>query len=294
MRVLVFGAYGMLGHRLLRDLGTDHVVAGTCRRIRDDVPESLVRKGSLIEGVEAADISSVSDAVSSFRPDVAVNCIGIVKQSPLAKDPIASITINSLLPHQMASICQEEGSRLVHMSTDCVYSGRKGGYIVSDLPDAEDLYGRSKAMGEPEGAGVVTVRSSIIGRELGGRYGLVEWLASQNGKRVKGFEEAYFSGFTTREMANVVRHVIMRADAAGTWHAAAKRISKRDLIVMIKEEMGLDIDIVPDRQTRIDRSLDGAAFNREFDYRPPSWKRMIKEMKEDWQLYCQMHEEAIT
>jgi dTDP-4-dehydrorhamnose reductase len=291
MRVLVLGAYGMLGHRLMRGLSSEFDVVGTCRRLRDDVPEALVPRENLIEGVDAAELLSVEEAVRCSRPDAVINCIGIIKQSPLAKDPIASITINSLFPHQLAAVCQDEGARMIHFSTDCVFSGEKGGYKADDLPDADDLYGRSKALGEPSGAGVVALRSSIIGRELGTRSGLVEWFASQKGKKVRGFQEAYFTGFTTREMCEVVRAVLRKDDAQGLWHVASKKISKHDLLVLMREELDLDIDIAPDRQVFCDRSLDGHAFIRDFNYRPPSWKSMVKGLAEEWHLYDQINGE---
>lgn len=285
MRILVLGAYGMLGHRLIRGLSNEFEVIGTCRHLREDVPDSLVTRKCLIDKIDAANLSSVETAIRSSRPDVVINCIGIIKQSPLAKDPMASIAINSLFPHQLASICQVEGIRMIHFSTDCVFSGRKGNYALEDLSDAEDLYGKSKSLGEPSGAGVVTLRSSIIGRELGTHSGLVEWFASQQGKKVNGFQEAYFTGFTTREMTEVVRTVLRRDGAQGLWQVASKKISKHDLLILVNEELHLDVEIVPDKQVHCDRSLDGIAFTHKFNYHPPTWKNMVRGLAEEWHLY---------
>lgn len=284
----------MLGHRLLRGLSDEFDVLGTCRRLRDDVSEELVAKERLIKDVDVINIGSVQRAISSCRPDAVVNCIGIIKQSPLAKDPVASITINSLFPHQSATICQEDGTRLIHFSTDCVFSGKKGGYSSEDLPDADDLYGRSKALGEPSGTGVVTLRSSIIGRELGTHYGLVEWLTSQQGKKVKGFQKAYFTGFTTGEMTEVVRAVLHRDGAQGLWQVASKKISKYDLLLLINEALHLDVEIVADARVHCDRSLDGRGFRQKFNFRPPTWKRMVQGLAEEWYLYDQINGEGKT
>ena len=285
MRILVLGAYGMLGHRLMRGLSNEFDVTGTCRHERDDVPESLVARERLIDGVDASDLASVKAAITSSRADAVINCIGIIKQSPLAKDPIVSISVNSLFPHQVAAICHEHGVRMIHFSTDCVFSGKKGNYSLEDQSDAEDLYGKSKSLGEPSGAGVVTLRSSIIGRELGTRSGLVEWFASQQGMKVKGYQEAFFTGFTTREMTEVVRTVLRRDEAQGLWQVASNKISKHDLLTMIKEELRLEVEIIPDRQVHNDRSLDGSAFAHEFSYRPPTWKKMARGLAEEWHLY---------
>ncbi|MEI6795343.1 MAG: SDR family oxidoreductase [Methanomassiliicoccales archaeon] len=291
MRVLVLGAYGMLGHRLMWGLGEGFEVRGTCRQLRADVPESLVQPNNLIDGVDANDLSAVKEAIRSCRAEAVINCIGIIKQSPLAKDPVATIAINSLFPHQLAALCQDEGVRVVHFSTDCVFSGKKGGYSLEDPSDADDLYGRSKYLGEPSGRGVVTLRSSIIGRELGTHSGLVEWFVSQQGKKVKGFQEAYFTGFTTREMSEVVRTVLRCADAQGLWQVASKKISKFELLELINAELELGIEIVPDHTVHCDRSLDGSAFLRDFKYRPPTWKNMVKSMAEEWHLYDRVNGE---
>ncbi len=285
MRILVLGAYGMLGHSLLRGLGDEFDVLGTCRCLREDVPEDLVPRKRLIEDVDAFEMTSVKKAILLVRPDAVINCIGIVKQSPLANDPVVSISINSLFPHKLAALCNEEGIGLIHFSTDCVFSGRRGHYTPNDLPDAEDLYGRSKALGEPNGRGVVTIRSSIIGRELGTHNGLVEWLALQRGKRVKGFMETYFTGFTTKEMGEVIRRLLQRKGAEGLWHVASERISKHDLISLINQELDLGVQIEPEKQMISDRSLDGSSFNKEFDYRPKTWKEMAQGLARDWHMY---------
>jgi len=278
----------MLGHRLMRGLKEEFDVEGTCRHIRDDVPESLVARDCLMDGVDALDLETVAAAIRSSRPDAVINCIGIIKQSPLAKDPIASIALNSLFPHRLAALCEKSGMRMIHFSTDCVFSDRRGGYNIEDKSDAEDLYGRSKALGEPSGSGVVTLRSSIIGRELGTRSGLVEWFAAQQGKQVQGFQEAYFSGFTTREMTEIVRTVLRHGDARGLWQVASERISKHDLLVQMKKTLKLDVDIVPDSRIHCDRSLDGHVFTNDLNYHPPTWKKMMDGLAEEWHLYDQI------
>ena len=287
MKILVLGAYGMLGHKLFARLGKDSDVYGTCRELKANESWSWMFPASrMFPWVKAEEPGTVLSPIRKVKPDVVINCIGIVKQLDAAKDPIQTITVNSLFPHQLAQTCEKEHARLIHFSTDCVFSGKKGKYKATDLTDAEDLYGRTKALGEVNKKGCVTIRSSIIGRELGTRNGLVEWFLSQKGKRVQGYKNAIYSGFTTIEMANIVKMIIARRpELSGTVQIASEPISKCDLLNLIKEKMRLDIKIESEFEHKIDRSLDGSAFNRLIDYAPPSWESMIEELAKDSTMY---------
>jgi dTDP-4-dehydrorhamnose reductase len=287
MDVLVLGAYGMLGHRVLIELGKSFDVAGTVRTIRKwDAPiMGSLSSETIIDGVDATDLSSIRDVIKMHRPQFVVNCIGIVKQADAAKDPITSITINSLLPHQLARMAKEVGGTLIHFSTDCVFSGREGNYSQDHIPDPVDLYGRSKLLGEVSENGI-TVRSSLIGRELGSQNGLVEWFLTNRGKSVDGFRRAIFSGFTTHEMSNVVRMLVERKPVTnGLWQVAADPISKLDLISRIDDQAGTGIKIRPNDKVVCDRSLNGEMFSQTTGYRAPSWDDMIKSMVKDFPLY---------
>lgn len=277
MRILVLGAYGMLGHRLFIELGRDHEVRGTCRRIIDDgLHAGLVPADRLISGVDAERFESAAEAISGTAPDAVVNCIGIVKQLKEALDPVKSVRVNSLFPHLLADECVRRGIRLVHFSTDCVFSGRKGVYAEDDPPDPVDLYGKSKLAGELHGEGAVTIRTSLVGRELGSSNGLVEWFLRNRGGKVKGYTNAVFSGFTTAEMARVVWKVLEdRPGMSGVWHVASKPISKYDLLMLVNEKMGLGIEMEQEELPRTDRSLDGSRFEKETGYSPPSWEAMV-------------------
>jgi dTDP-4-dehydrorhamnose reductase len=289
MRVLVLGAYGMLGHKLFMKLGAEHEVYGTCRDIRFNEPWSeMFPTQKLLPGVRAEEPGTVLTPIRGVKPDVVVNCIGIVKQLDAAKDPVQTITVNALFPHQLARMCEKEHMRLIHFSTDCVFSGMKGMYKPTDLKDAEDLYGKTKGLGEINKRGTVTIRSSIIGRELGTHNGLVEWLLTQRGKQVKGYRNAIYSGFTTIEMSDIVGTILAKhPDLSGIWQVASHPIAKYDLLNLIKEKMRLDIEIVPDYEIRLDRSLDGRAFVDQTGYIVPSWESMIEELAEDSVMYDQ-------
>ena len=287
MRVLILGAYGMLGHKLFLELGKRFETYATCREIRKgDRWSALFPKERLVPGVQVERMDSVDDAVKRTKPDAVINCIGIVKQLDAAKDLARSLEVNSLFPHRLSVICRARDARLVHFSTDCVFSGRKGKYKPTDTPDADDVYGRTKYLGELEGDGCVTIRSSIIGRELGTSNGLIEWFIGQKGKAVSGYRKAVYSGFTTLEMANIVSKVLVEhEDMKGVWHVASKRISKYDLLDIVNRKMGLGIEIRPDDKFQCDRSLDGSEFNRLTGYSPPSWDEMIGKMVEDKAAY---------
>ena len=203
MRVLVLGASGMLGHKMLQHLSSEVDVAGT---IREPEPDPVVRDAlpdvPLYPNVLANDLDALEHAIDDWRADVVVNCIGIVKQAPAAGEYIPSICVNALLPHQLHQLTAARGVRLIHFSTDCVFSGRDGNYTEDDPPDPRDLYGRSKLLGEVTGSGALTLRGSIVGHELRDRRGLIEWFLEQRGGHIKGFARALYTGLTTNAMAD--------------------------------------------------------------------------------------------
>lgn len=278
--VLVLGAGGMLGHKLWQHL-QDRGDAWATVRSRAELPSALFAGPRVIEGVDAFVFESIERAIAQARPAVVVNCIGVVKQLAAAKDPVTSITINALLPHRLHAACQAAGARLVHISTDCVFSGDKGRYRESDRPDAHDLYGRSKLLGEATD-GALTLRTSIIGRELRSQSGLVEWFLSQRGKRVQGFTGAIFSGVTTAVLASLITELIDRqAPLEGLFHVAAEPINKYDLLDRLNRAFGARATIEPSDALRIDRSLDGSALTHATGWTAPSWDEMIDRLAAD-------------
>ena len=282
MRILILGGGGMLGHRLVGALREDFDVWATLRgSIRAYERYRLFDPERTFGGIDALNFDALTEVIAHVRPDAVVNCIGIIKQLAAAKDPFLSVAVNSLLPHRLHRLCRAARTRLIHFSTDCVFSGRTGNYVEDDPSDALDLYGRSKFLGETVGEGGLTIRSSIIGHELEGTTGLVEWFLSQQGARVDGYRRAIFSGFTTHEMARIVRKVLTEhPELSGTLQVSAERINKYDLLTLIRQAYGLDIEIVPDDTVQIDRSLDSTRFRRLTGYAPPSWPQMIEEMAE--------------
>lgn len=280
MKILVLGASGMLGNAMIRVLNekADWQIYGT---IRSESSKQLFHVDiakRLLSGVDVEQHDSLMQAFIRIRPDLVINCVGLIKQLADAEDPLQAIPINALLPHRLARLCELSGARLVHMSTDCVFAGDKGGYIESDLSDAKDLYGKSKFLGEVAYPHAVTLRTSIIGHELQTNHGLVGWFLSQQ-ERCNGFTKAIFSGLPTVVLAQIIRDVVIpRSELSGVYHIAAQPISKYDLLKLIADVYGKVIDIVPQDSLVIDRSLNATRFQLATGYAAPEWPELVKLM----------------
>ena len=280
MKVMVLGASGMLGHAVLRlfaqSPGYSAVGSARSAGVLRLLPQEL--RDRVICGVDVENIDSLTRLFASTRPDIVINCIGVVKQLAEADDPLTAIPINALLPHRLARLCDVARARLIHMSTDCVFAGTKGMYREEDASDARDLYGRSKYLGEVDYPHAVTLRTSIIGHELNSAHGLVGWFLAQQG-RVKGFTHAVFSGLPTVELARVMRDfVIPRPDLRGLYHVSAEPITKYDLLHLVAKVYGKSIEITPDDTLVIDRSLDSSHFRELVGYAPPGWPELVRTM----------------
>jgi dTDP-4-dehydrorhamnose reductase len=282
-RILVVGASGMLGHEAVRVLAPDFEVWGACRDPHV-LPDLGVPASRLIAGLDAADHTGARRIVQKTRPDLVINAVGIVKQRPDAHAAIPSIEVNSLWPHVLADACARESARMVHVSTDCVFSGSGGGYREEDVPDAFDLYGRSKLLGEvTDRENVVTLRTSIIGWQLGEPTGLVAWFAAHRGEALRGYRKAVFSGLTTRALAEVVRDVVIPDETlSGLWHVSADPIDKYALLTCLAGHLGWDVDITPSDEPIIDRTLDSTRFRGRTGWGPPRWDEMLKVLAADY------------
>jgi dTDP-4-dehydrorhamnose reductase len=272
--VLVLGGTGMLGHVLYRECQRRFDTHATIRSDQaSEVAARALDADRIVAGVRAEDPAGVERALDRVAPEVVVNCIGVVKQRDVS--PTEMIRTNALFPHQLAEACGERGVRLIHISTDCVFSGRRGRYTEDDTPDAEDVYGRSKALGEPNGAGVLTLRTSMIGRELQGASGLLEWLLSQN-EEVRGFTEARFTGPTAPVLAEAIADLVeLHPELEGTWNLGAEPISKHDLLIQLRDAYRLDLEVVADNSVKIDRTLDSSRFRAATGWAPPAWSEMV-------------------
>lgn len=282
-KLLILGATGMLGHTLLIQLSkrVDLNVYATVRAHGDlkGIPDEL--RGNIVGNVDADNVDSILKVLADIKPDVTINCIGVIKQLAAAKDPLTAIAINALFPHRLALACQAVGSRLIHVSTDCVFSGKKGNYTEEDFADADDLYGRTKFLGELDYAHCVTLRTSIIGHELQGCYSLIDWFLAQEG-RVNGYTKAIYTGFPTVEMARIIaEYVIPNSQLTGLYHVSSESISKYELLQLVAKQYGKNIEIEPFDEFHCDRSLDSSRFKTVTGYASPSWRQMVEAMHRD-------------
>lgn len=283
MRVLVLGASGMLGSAVFREFDghAPHEAWGLVRNEAFLPYFSADQQRRILTGVDVLDDAALRAAFERVRPDVVINCVGLIKQKEHVEDPLVVLPINAMLPHRLASLCASRNARLLHISTDCVFSGRKGMYTEADTSDAEDLYGKSKYIGELRDLGhAVTLRTSIVGRELNSSRALVDWFLAQQGA-VHGFRRSIFSGMTAIELARVMRDVVLPdASLHGLYHVSSAPISKFDLLKLVATQYGKTIDVLPDDAMVIDRSLDSSRFRQATGYRAPSWENMVRVMHE--------------
>jgi dTDP-4-dehydrorhamnose reductase len=295
-KVLVLGAGGMLGHKLCQRL-SEHEIVGT---VKKDVEfynkfHQIFKNVMLIGGVDVLDDKKLEQIIRDIAPDVILNCVGIVKQLKEAHNAFLSVAINSLLPHKLAILCDDIGSRLITISTDCVFDGTRGGYCENDFSNARDLYGKSKFLGETteEERAAVTLRTSFIGRELTTpTHGLIEWFLAQNKKTVKGFEKAIYSGFTSIELARIINMIINNyPDINGVYQVASKPISKYNLLSLVKEIFKLDINIIRDTDYCCDLTLNMDRFTQKTGYITPDWEEMISQMYNDPTDYDSMRKQ---
>ena len=280
MRCLIIGGDGMLGHQLLASWRSQHDVRVTLRRPLDAYTDyGLFDSTNAIDNVDVRDIDRLCEVLADFQPNAVVNAAGVIKQRDDAKQSLPCLEINAVFPHRLRELCESVGARLVHVSTDCVFNGKRGGYTEKDPADAEDLYGLSKFLGEVGEAPAVTLRTSIIGLELARNASLVEWFLAQQGT-IKGFTRAIYTGVTTLEMARVIEHVLVKQpNLTGVWQVASEPISKYELLSSLATLLQRsDLEITPDDDFHCDRSLKGEAFFERTGYRVPDWDAMLAEL----------------
>ncbi|MFZ1701771.1 MAG: SDR family oxidoreductase [Pyrinomonadaceae bacterium] len=285
MRILVLGGNGMLGHKLFQVLGRDFEVFTTIRREFLAVERfAIFEQQRTLANLDATSEKDLVGALEKVRPDVVINCVGIIKQ--IDSTPERMVQINTLLPRRLARLSAELSFRLISISTDCVFSGTKGNYTETDTADAHDPYGRSKRAGEVTGPNCLTVRTSIIGRELDTSHSLVEWFLSKRGSEVGGYVNAIYSGFPTLIFAEIVARLIRdHPDLSGLYHISSDPISKFDLLDLVNKAYDANVELAPDPSLVIDRSLDSAKFRTATGFIPESWNAMIERMAADPTAY---------
>ena len=273
----------MLGHKLVQEWKAKFDVWTTLKGNFEDYERfSVFDRDKTLDRINAEVFETVERAIERVEPDVIFNAVGIIKQIPSSKNVIKTLAINSIFPHRLAEIAEKNGARLINFSTDCVFDGKKGNYNEEDIPNATDVYGKSKNLGEVLGENCLTLRTSIIGRELQTAHSLVEWFLSNRGKKVKGYVNAIYSGFPTVVLAGIIADLIENyKDLSGLYHVSSEPITKYELLKLINEGFQSDVEIEPFEDFWIDRSLDSTKFRKATGFQPQSWREMIKMMASD-------------
>lgn len=284
----------MLGHKLLQLLAAKYEAAGTVRKPAAFYEQYEFPKDTrLIGGVDVTDFEALERVCGRLQPDFVINCVGVIKQLAASNDPLIAIAINALLPHRLAGLCRGIGARLIHISTDCVFAGDKGMYKESDVADATDLYGRTKFLGEVSGDNCLTLRTSIIGRELESGNGLIEWFLRQQRKKIRGFRRVIYTGLTAIAFARVLESVMDASEGlTGVYQVSSDPINKHDLLLLARDAFQVSVRVVPADTPAIDRSLDSTKFRKKMNYTPPPWPDMIQELAADETPYSSWHRQT--
>ena len=281
MRIIILGASGLIGHKLLQKLSNDFDVYATLHRSKESYGLMPLFSGqNIIDEVDVSDFENVSAILHYVNPNVILNCIGITPRKDEINNLYKVIKINSLFPHQLANWAKVNNKRVIHFSTDCVFNGSTGNYTENSLTTAEDVYGRTKALGEINYSHTLTIRSSFIGQELFGKTELLDWFLNQEGKRINGFTNTLYSGVSTNFMTYVVKTIILNApELSGLYQLAPdKPISKYELLCIAKRAFDVNIEIIPENKHVHTPTLNGSKLKDNIKINVPSWKEMMKDL----------------
>lgn len=297
MRVLILGVSGLIGHKLFQELTSSFEVFGTLHKIKQQYGDIQLFSGdNVIGGVDVKKFEILTGVFAAINPDVILNCVGITKRKININYPLEVLMVNSVFPHQLANWAKENQKRVIHFSTDCVFDGKIGNYTESSLTTAEDIYGRTKALGEITYNHTLTIRSSFIGQELFDRTELLDWFLSQDGKVIKGFKNTFYSGVSTIFMAKVIKEIILNfPDLFGLYQLApGNPISKFELLSIAKESFNINVDIIADELHVHHPTLDSSKLKTEIDLTVPSWKEMMDELASEKLFYSKLKTNKIT
>lgn len=283
MKVLILGASGMLGSTAFNTLRENgYEVYGTVRS-RAASERLRAKRSLIIEGITAENIESISEVLANIKPDFVINCIGIVKQDSNAQSIEKILPVNSIFPHRLAALCKIGEIKMIHISTDCVFSGKKGNYREEEEKDATDLYGISKGLGEVnemEGT-ALTLRTSVVGHELNSNRSLIDWfLSNKPGSNIEGYEKVFYNGLSTVEVCKVLK-IVMESEKwkSGLINLSGEKINKANLLRMVNKVYSAGVNICSVNKPTLDRTLNSDRFREMYNYKPPSWEMQLNDLK---------------
>lgn len=280
MKVIILGSTGMIGSAVLFTLSKNKNLNVCGCTSRKHLPEKFKKNidVAFLKGFNLENYSSLETNIKNNKPNIVINCAGVVKQSSQASDYLKMINLNSLIPHQLNALSQKYKFKIIQVSTDCVFSGKEGNYKETDIPDPIDIYGKSKSLGELINNNHLTLRCSLVGFEVFAKNGLLEWFLDQKDE-CKGFKNAIFSGLSTFEFAKVVEEIILNhSDLKGLFHISSTPISKYEFLKKISFQFSKKINIVPDINFKINRSLSSSLFSKKTGIKISDWDVMIKDL----------------
>jgi dTDP-4-dehydrorhamnose reductase len=291
MRVIILGVSGLIGHKLLQKLSSDFEIFGVLHHSKDYYNNPPLFSGqNIIENINVSEFDILKGVLYTVNPDIIINCVGITKRKIDINDPLDAISINSAFPHQLAKWAKVNKKRVIHFSTDCVFNGKIGNYTETSLSSAEDVYGKTKYLGELHYDNTITIRSSFIGQELFDKTELFEWFLAQSGKQIKGFKNTLYSGVSTIFMASVVKDIILNYPGlSGLYQLATEKpISKYQLLNLAKKVFDVKVDIIPDIEHIHCPTLDASKLRKAINIAVPSWEEMMTDLLADKKFYSNL------
>ncbi len=287
MKVLILGVDGMIGHKIAHYLEDHFDLTGTSRKKLSGLDIGL--KKIRIINIDLF-YNDYKKLLKENNPDIIINSAGITTRRGIDQRLDEARYINNLLPISLAHWVKKHNKKLIHFSTDCVFSGKKGNYLDEDIPDAEDLYGKLKGMGEVHNSNTLIIRCSMIGREIFNHTELFEWLNSMKDKQVEGFSNVIFSGVTTSWMGNTLNDILKHNfDLSGIYNISSQPISKYDLITKLSRAFNLNIDIIKNINIKSNKVLNSKKFTEITGINCPSWDTLIDQFVEDNNNYISLY-----
>ena len=279
MKIFITGIDGMIGHKIAQSLSKEHTIIGSSRKNIKSEDLGINDCELITHDFLKDDILEILDKIN---PEIIVNCAGITIRRGINDNYDNTILLNSNLPHIIDDWTERNQSKLIHFSSDCVFSGKKGNYLDESIPDATDLYGLSKSRGEVKSKNTLTIRCSIIGREIFNHTELFEWIYSMRGKQIKGYNNVLYSGVTSIWMGRVLKKILKyHTELSGIYNISSEPITKYSLLNLINEHFKLGIEISRDNKIKSNKVLISKKFTEITDINPPNWDDLMTELKED-------------